>query len=77
MKANGMTERRKETQSDADYLISEPEAAKRIGVSDSYMRNCRLSGKPLLPYIRVGARCKYEPSVIEEFKRKNTVKAEK
>ena len=48
------------------HLITEREAAARLGLAVSTLRRWRWSGKPP-PFVKISAAVRYDPRVIREF----------
>jgi predicted DNA-binding transcriptional regulator AlpA len=60
-------------QSNPDALISEAQAAKKLGISRVTLQRMRNTGEPgsFPNFIRVGNQVRYEPAEIEAFKDRN------
>ena len=49
------------------HLITEREAANRLGLAVSTLRRWRWSGKPNLPFHKIGSAVRYDPQMIRDF----------
>jgi excisionase family DNA binding protein len=54
----------------SNALLSEREVAKRLGIAVATVRRWRWSGRPPLPFVRIGGSIRYELDDIEEFIRR-------
>ena len=49
------------------HLITEREAAARLGLKVSTLRRWRWAGKPNLPFHKIGSSVRYDPQAIQDF----------
>ena len=54
------------------YLITTTKAACYLGVSPSFLSKARVTGKPEIPYVKIGSRVRYRLHDLESFAAENT-----
>ena len=57
-------------------LIKEAAAAKILGLSVATIRTYRSTRRVIIPFVKIGKSCRYDPKVLEKYIQEHTVGGE-